>query len=269
MNYEAITLGPVSISIYSICILIGVLLAYLVLDGESKKNKLNSSFIFNLLFWVVIFGIIGARVYYVLFNLDYYVEDPIEIVKIWNGGLAIHGGIIAGFFVLLYYCIKYKLNLLKMLDISAPALILAQSVGRWGNFFNGEAYGDMVSKSYLVAHKIPSFIIKGMHIEGTYYKPLFLYESIFCLIGFLVMIILRRLKICKTGYIISFYCLWYGIVRFFIEKSRMDSLMLGNIKIAQIISILLIISSIGIFIYSFKKSKPYMEDSASAKEIKY
>lgn len=131
MKSVAFSLGPFSVTWYSICILSGVLLASLVIINEAKKYNIPKSFSVNLIFWCVIFGILGARVYYVLFNLDYYSLAPLEIVKIWNGGLAIHGGIIAGLITLIVYCKKYGVNVLKMTDIAVPGLILAQALGRW------------------------------------------------------------------------------------------------------------------------------------------
>ena len=149
MSKIAISMGPITITWYSICILLGIILAGIIINKEAKRSNIPATFITNLIFWCVVFGIIGARIYYVLFNLDYYSSYPIEIIKIWNGGLAIHGGMIAGLITLIIYCKKYKVNGLKMLDIAAPGLILAQAIGRWGNFFNAEAHGGVVSKAFL------------------------------------------------------------------------------------------------------------------------
>ena len=153
-----------------------------------------------------------------------------------------------------------------MLDISVPYVMLAQGIGRWGNFFNSEAHGGIVTKAYLKAHHIPNFIINGMHIGNHYYHPTFLYESILCLLGFLVLVFIRRRKFAKNSNIISLYLIWYGVIRFFIESLRTDSLMLGSLKMAQVISIIMIIIGIVMLIITSMKSKYYNEDKITLKK---
>lgn len=268
MNKIALSLGPLTITWYSICILLGIILAGIIINREAKKYNIPTSFITNLVFWCVVFGLLGARIYYVLFNLDYYASSPIEIIKIWNGGLAIHGGIIAGLITLVVYCKKYQVNILKMLDIAAPALLLAQGIGRWGNFFNGEAHGGIVTRSFLEGLHLPEFIIDGMHIGGHYYHPTFLYESVFCIIGFFVLFGFRSLKKAKLGNTTALYLIWYGVLRFFVESLRTDSLMLGSLKMAQVISIIMIVVGIVMFITTKIKCKPYDDVGAKENEIK-
>jgi len=268
MNPNALSLGVINIKWYAIMILIGIIIAWILTLGESKRNGLPKFFITNLMFYCIIFGIIGARIYYVVFNLDYYTSSPLEIIKIWNGGLAIHGGIIAGLITTIIYSKKYKVNVLKVLDIIAPSVILAQGIGRWGNFFNQEAYGSEVSLSFLKSLHIPSFIIKGMKIDGIYYHPTFLYESIFCLLGFLLLVGFRSSKSTKTGSTFSLYLIWYGILRFFIESLRTDSLMLGNVKVAQLVSIVMVVIGLMIFGYSNVKQKKYCEETYKDFDVK-
>lgn len=257
MNSVALSLGSVTISWYSICILLGIIFAGIVINKEAKKHNISNSFVSNLIFWCVIFGIVGARVYYVMFNLDYYTLAPMEIIKVWNGGLAIHGGIIAGIITLVIYCRKYNVNILKMMDIAVPGVILAQAFGRWGNFFNMEAHGSVVTRTFLESLRLPEFIINGMYIEGSYYHPTFLYESLLCFVGFLVFIGFRKLKNTKTGNVTALYFIWYGIIRYFIESLRTDSLMLGNIKVAQLVSIIMVIIGVILFIITRIKSCSY------------
>lgn len=178
-----------------------------------------------------------------------------EIFQIWNGGLAIHGGIIAGLLFIIYYCKKHEVNLWKILDIIVVGLIIAQAIGRWGNFFNSEAYGPITTAAHLKSLGIPQFIIDGMYILGEYRQPTFFYESVWCLFGFLAMLIIRQYKYLKIGQLTSFYLIWYGIIRFIIEAMRIDSLMLGPIKMAQLVSIVFVISGIIIFIKSIKSKK--------------
>ena len=241
-----------NITYYSLCILLGVIVAYLVIKKLSKKHSINPRYLEDILFYGLLSGIVGARLYYVLFNLDYYLKDINEIVMIWHGGLAIHGGILAGALFVYLYSRKNKLNFIELTDIILPGVIIAQAIGRWGNFFNQEAYGMMVSKELLQKLLIPKFIIEGMHINGNYYLPTFFIESIFCIIGFiLIMIISRKTK--KIGYPTSFYLIWYGILRFIIELFRTDSLMLFNIKIACVISVSFIL--LGLLLSYYTKSK--------------
>ena len=242
---------------YSIFILIGVISAYFLIINESKKHNINKNDMTDIIFYTLIVGILGARLYYVIFNLDYYISNLDEIIKTYNGGLAIHGGLIFGIIFLYYYVKKKNLNFIRVLDIISPGIILAQAVGRWGNFFNKEAYGSLTTLSNLKSLHIPNFIINGMNIDGNYYYPTFFFESILCFIGFIIIMLIRKNKNIKLGIQISIYFIWYGTIRFFIEILRQDSLMLFNIKIAQVISILLII--IGIIIITKSKEKYYKE----------
>ncbi len=267
MNPYFIKFDGFGISWYSVCILIGIALASFIMLKESKKFNIKSDFIYNLIFWCVILGVLGARIYYVIFNLDYYLSNPMEIIKIWEGGLAIHGGIIAGFITLVYFCKKNNIRIFRITDIVVPGLIIGQALGRWGNFFNQEAHGGIVSKSFLEAIHLPRFIINGMEIGGSYYHPTFLYESIFCIIGFLILILYRRYHKNKLGNLTSIYLVWYGFVRFFIESLRTDSLMLGSLKMAQIVSIIMIIIGAITFVITWIKFPRYNElgDDKNAK----
>ena len=245
----------IEIHYYSLCILLGIVCAYLIIMKEAKKNNYKEETISDLIFYGIIFGLLGDRIHYVLFNLDYYLLYKEEILKVWHGGLAIHGGIIFGVIFVYLFTKKHKLNFIKLLDIISPGLILAQSIGRWGNFFNQEAYGSSVSYSFLRKLLIPKFIINNMKIDGIYYLPTFYFESILCLIGFIIMLFLRRRKNNKIGEITGFYMIWYSIGRTFIEYMRQDSLMLGPVKVAQLISGIFIIMGMVIIINSKKQPK--------------
>ena len=257
MSSIAFSIGNFDIAWYSIYILVGVLLASTLFLLEAKKYEINMDFCINMIFWTVIFGIIGARVYYVLFNLDYYTVYPKEIIQVWNGGLAIHGGIIGGLLFMLVYTMKYKVRILKITDMAVVGLIVAQAIGRWGNFFNQEAHGPEVAREVLVGLKfIPEFIIDGMNIGGTYFHPTFYYESLWCILGFIVLLLVRKYaEYLKIGQLTGIYLIWYSVGRFFIEGLRTDSLMLGNFKIAQIISVVLIINGLILLLKDIKKSK--------------
>ena len=258
MNRVAFNIFGFNVYYYSLCILLGVIEAYILITREGKKQGLTKEFTSDLIFYTLIIGILGARVYYCVFNLDYYLANPSEILKIYNGGLAIHGGVIAGLVFVYFYTKKKNISFIKILDIIAPAVIIAQSFGRWGNFFNQEAHGGITTYQNLKNMHIPEFIINGMHIEGKYYYPTFFFESIWCLIGFIILMIARRNKNLRKGFQIGFYFIWYGIGRFFIEALRTDSLMFFGLKIAQIVSLIGII--IGIIIIVTNRNKKYYNE---------
>lgn len=258
MNRVAFNIFGFNVYYYSLCILLGVIVAYILITREGKKQGLSKEFTSDLIFYTLIIGILGARVYYCVFNLDYYLANPSEILKIYNGGLAIHGGVIAGLIFVYFYTKKKNVSFIKILDIVAPAVIIAQSFGRWGNFFNQEAHGGITTYQNLKNMHIPEFIINGMHIEGKYYYPTFFFESIWCFIGFIILMIARKNKNLRKGFQIGFYFIWYGIGRFFIEALRTDSLMFFNLKIAQIVSLVGII--IGIIIIVTNRNKKYYNE---------
>ena len=258
MNRVAFNIFGFNVYYYSLCILLGVIVAYILITREGKKQGLPKEFISDLIFYTLIIGILGARVYYCVFNLDYYLANPSEILKIYNGGLAIHGGVIAGLIFVYFYTKKKNVSFIKILDIVAPAVIIAQSFGRWGNFFNQEAHGGITTYQNLKNMHIPEFIINGMHIEDKYYYPTFFFESIWCLIGFIILMIARRNKNLRKGFQIGFYFIWYGIGRFFIEAFRTDSLMFFGLKIAQIVSLIGIL--IGIIIIVTNRNKKYYNE---------
>ncbi len=244
MNGILIDLGIITIYWYSVFIFLAILIGGNIVLNEAKRFNIPENFMLNLFFWIIPTALIGARIYYVIFNWSLYVNDIPSIFKVWEGGLAIHGAIIAGLIFTVVYTQRYKVNTLFILDFIVVGLIIGQAIGRWGNFFNGEAHGGLVAYETLKKFFIPDFIINGMKIDGVYYQPTFLYESIWCLIGFILILIVRRLKYIKIGQVTCSYLIWYGIGRFFIEMLRTDSLMLGNLKAAQLVSILMVLTGI-------------------------
>ncbi len=255
MNDTAFIVFGYPIKWYSLFILSGVIVALFLYLKEGKRFNFPTEFLFNLFFWVVIFGIIGARLYYCAFNFQDYQNDLLSIFEIWNGGLAIHGGIIAGLITLIFYTKKYNISTIKMTDICVVPLLIAQAIGRWGNFFNQEAHGAATTYLRLKELHIPEKIIEGMKVGNTYYHPTFFYESIYCLIGFILLLIVRRFKYLKKGQLTCLYLMYYSVGRFFIEWMRTDSLWLGGFKMAQVVSVIaFIIGLIGMIILS-RKSK--------------
>ena len=260
MNPILLQIGNIKIYWYSVLIIIGILTSSVLIEKEAKKFKIKKEKINDLIFNTLIFGCIGARLYYVIFNFSYYKTSLISVLKIWEGGLAIHGGIIAGAVYIIYYTKKNKMDTIKIFDIIVPGLLIAQALGRWGNFFNQEAHGPLTTLSNLKDMHLPNFIIQGMNINGNYYIPTFLYESIWCILGLILILILRRKNVLKKGNITSIYLVWYGIGRFIIEHLRTDSLMLNSLKQAQIISIIMIVIGIVLFIKSKNNEKYYKEN---------
>lgn len=260
MKSEMFDFGLFQIKWYSFFILIAMLLGCLIVYKETIRKGSSKGDLEDLLFYGLLSGILGARVYYVLFNLDYYLSNWPEVFQIWNGGLAIHGGIIGGLLFFIIFCKKKNWNLLLLLDIVVVGLILAQAIGRWGNFFNQEAYGRTVSLAFLKNLHIPQFIIQGMYINGSYREPTFLYESLFSFLGFLALLGIRKISKLRVGQLCGVYLIWYGIERGWIESFRSDSLMLVNLKIAQLVSLIFILVGIYILIQSMRNNKYYKEE---------
>lgn len=255
MNPILFTAFGVEIRWYSILLLTGMIVAMSLFIKEGKRFNISKDFTFNLAFWVIIFGIIGARLYYCIFNFHLYKDNLINILKIWEGGLAIHGGIIAGFITLLIYTKKYNVNTFKITDMAVVPLLIAQAIGRWGNFFNSEAHGAATTLMKLKELHIPDKIIEGMKINGVYYHPTFYYESLYCIVGFLFLLILRRYKYLKRGQLTCIYMMYYSVGRFFIESLRTDSLMFGAFRVAQIVSVILFVIGLGAFMIIGRKGR--------------
>lgn len=251
----AFNLGPLSVRWYGIIIAVGILLGYFVAQRALVKAGLHKDTLVDIIFYSALFGFIAARIYFVIFQWPYYAENPGEIIKIWHGGIAIHGGLIGGFIAGVIVCKVKNLNPIQIGDIVAPSIILAQGIGRWGNFMNHEAHGGPVSRAFLEQLHLPNFIIENMYINGQYYHPTFLYESIWDVAGFIILVNIRKhLKLGETFFL---YLTWYSIGRFFIEGLRTDSLMLtSNIRVAQLVSILLILISISLIVYRRIKYNP-------------
>ncbi len=243
------------IKFYAICILIGIMVAVYVGIREAKKLGVNPDIVFNGAIIGVVVSIIGARLYYVIFEWDYYKNDLLSIFKINEGGLAIHGGIIAALIFVYFYTKYTKISLIKTMDYVAPSFLIGQIFGRWGNFFNQEAHGGKVSVNFLknTLH-LPDFIVNNMYFSDGlssdlyYWHPTFLYESLWNLAGLIAMLIVRRKKVLKLGDLMPIYLIWYSIGRFFIEGMRTDSLMIGSLKQNQVISIILIIVGVALLI---------------------
>ena len=250
----AFQIGPFAVRWYALCIVSGLILAVFLAMREAPHKKILSDDILDFILIAFPLSILGARLYYVIFKLDYYSQNLGEIFAIWNGGLAIYGGLITGAIVLYIFADRKLINTWDFLDIAAPSVLIAQSLGRWGNFFNQEAYGAAVESLDF----LPSFIKNQMYIDGSYRQPTFLYESIWNVIGFaLILIFRRRLKGIRRGHITAFYLMWYGFGRLIIEGMRTDSLMFLGFRVSQLLSAVLIGLGIFIVFYQNRKKAPF------------
>jgi len=283
MRLESIAfhLGPIPVHWYGLILGTGALVGLLLAIWEGKRFGLSADFFLDLMLYGVPSAIIGARLYYVLFKWGYYSKHPGEIIQIWNGGIAIYGALIGAFVCGFFYFRSKGYTFMRIVDICVPSLLAGQMIGRWGNFVNQEAYGGEVTGTYLSNElHLPAFIVKQMFVvdpsgTGAYHHPTFLYESLWSLVGLIVLFILRRQKFLRVGELFFAYLIWYSIGRFFIEALRTDSLAFkgpdwlaslinglwtpmkwmfgeqgyldpayGNVRSSQLLAVLLVIASI-------------------------
>lgn len=241
----AIQLGPIAVHWYGIILGTGALVGLLLAMRESKRQGLNPELFLDLVMWGVPISIICARLYYVTFEWDYYREHPGDIIAVWKGGIAIHGALIGAILTGVFFTRAKKVSFWRIADIAAPSILIGQAIGRWGNFMNQEAHGGPTSREFLESLHLPEFIINQMYINGTYYHPTFLYESIWNFVGVALLMVVRRTLPLRRGELFLTYLVWYSIGRFFIEGMRTDSLMLTDtLRIAQVISIVIIVAAI-------------------------
>lgn len=248
VNRVAFTLFERPIYWYAIIILTGFLVALAFVYFTCKKRGVEPDTVFDIAFWGLLFGIIGARIYYVIFDPDCLDGNLFNIVKIWEGGLAIYGGIIAAVITATVYCKAKKLPVFKTFDAVAPGLFIGQAVGRWGNFVNTEVYGGVTDSVFRMSINNAA----GVH-------PLFLYESVWNIVGFLIVLFLRDRK-KADGQVFFFYLLWYGTGRLFLEGMRQREYILylidGKLGISQAVAaICIIVSLIAIIILPKLKNK--------------
>ncbi|MBO8138784.1 MAG: prolipoprotein diacylglyceryl transferase, partial [Desulfotomaculum sp.] len=245
----AFTVGPIKVYWYGIIIAAAFLLGIVLACRRAGQNDVNPEHIINMITLIIPAAIIGARAYYVIFEWHRYAANPVEAFAVWHGGLAIHGGLIGGILAGYLYVRKHKLPVWQIADICAPSVILGQAIGRWGNFINQEAHGGPVSYDFI--SKFPDFIKNQMYINGQYYHPTFLYESLWDFSVFIFLYFYWNRKKFQ-GEIALLYLGLYSFGRYFIEAMRTDSLMLGPFRVAQLVSLSLIIISTAGIIYRRK-----------------
>lgn len=224
---------------YAIIIITGMIVGAYFAKKEFDKRGFDPDFIYDFLTIMLPMAIIGARLWYVIFEWDYYSQNPIQILNFRAGGLAIHGGIIASVITGYFFSKKKNVSLIELTDVIFPSVAIGQAIGRWGNFMNMEAYG------------YPTNLPWAMEINGVGVHPTFLYESIGDLIIFLILLN-RRKKVNIRGEITSLYLILYGILRFFVEGLRTDSLYVFGLRTAQLMSIAFVIFGIIMLVQSYK-----------------
>ena len=273
------TIDPVAIRIpigsgieirwYGILIVTGIILAFLYCAFRAKQEGINFDNLLDIAIFTIVFAVIGARAYYVLTSLDKY-DSFLEAIAIWEGGLAIYGAIIAGAITIYVVCKIKKLNWIKMVDAVAPAVMIGQIIGRWGNFCNGEAFGEEIQPGNVLY-----FIRMGLNSYNTGYRPIevhptFLYESLWNLVGFIIIHFLYKKK-KFDGQIVLMYLTWYGFGRMFIEGLRTDSLYIPGtpFRISQIVGFLcFVLGTIALIIFMLKAIRKEKDAEAYAPSYK-
>ncbi|PTX59646.1 prolipoprotein diacylglyceryl transferase [Melghirimyces profundicolus] len=289
----AVSLGPIQIHWYGVIMGTAVLIGLWIAILEGRRHGLDSELFLDMMIWVIPAAIVGARLYYVAFEWEYYSQNPSDIIAVWKGGLAIHGGLIGALMAASFFLKKREVPFLQMADIVAPSIILGQAIGRWGNFINQEAHGGEVSRRFLEDMHLPTWLIEQMNIGGIYYHPTFLYESLWNVAGLVLLLLLRRWN-PRRGEIFFTYLIWYSLGRFFIEGLRTDSLTFygpewlasilnalwspmrvlfepgmmagGNVRIAQLVSLSLVLAGLALIVFRRVKGlakEPYLKTKES------
>jgi len=254
-------LGPISLRWYGLLIATAVLVGVSFSQFLAKRRHLDPELIADLALWLVVAAIPSARLYYVLFNWPEYAQRPGDIIAIWKGGIAIHGAIIGGTIATTLFARFQKVSVWQLTDVIVPSLALGQAIGRWGNFFNSEAFGDPTNLPWKLY--IPVNLRPSNYVSFEYFHPTFLYESlwnigVFSLLAWLFFWGLKNQSKLKLGTLTFSYLIVYSLGRFWIEGLRTDSLMLGSLKMAQVISLVLIgLGSLGlVWLYGLRRSLP-------------
>ncbi|HIW39401.1 MAG TPA: prolipoprotein diacylglyceryl transferase [Candidatus Eubacterium pullicola] len=240
-NPIAFSIFGIDIRWYGVLIATGMILAAVITYVRAPRHGIERENILDIVLVSIPVGIIGARAYYVIFSWDYYGAHPDQILNFRGGGLAIHGGLIFGLLAAWFVCRHKKISFINALDLALPTVALAQAIGRWGNYFNGEAHGG------------PTNLPWAITVDGIKVHPTFLYESIWCIIIFAVLILIDN-KSHFAGKIACLYGILYSAERFCVEALRTDSLMIGPFKQAQVLSTVVILLCLAAYIYLKKKN---------------
>ncbi len=259
LNRVALNIGSLNITWYGILITLGIILAMVFASAQAKKFGVIPDKLIDVVLGGVVGGIVGARLYYVAFRWDSFKDDLLSVFKTWEGGLAIYGGLIGAILVGSLIVKLYKMKLFAVLDIASLGFLIGQSIGRWGNFVNVEAFGSNTTLPWgMTSARITSYLSNASNIEtlnklgvtvdaAAPVHPCFLYESLWCALGFLVLFLYSKHR-KFDGEIFLMYTAWYGLGRSVIEGLRTDSLLIGSIRVSQLLAILLVVVAIVILI---------------------
>jgi phosphatidylglycerol:prolipoprotein diacylglycerol transferase len=295
----ALSLGPIQVHWYGIILGSAALIGLYLCIREGKRFGIHPEFFMDLLLLGVPSAIIGARIYFVAFKWDEYKDHPMDMFKIWEGGIAIYGALIGAIICGVIYIRRKGYSFWRIADICAPGLLAGQAIGRWGNYVNQEAYGGPVEESFLrnTLH-LPDFIVNQMYIGDMFHHPTFLYESLWNIVGILLIFAIRRRTFVRAGELFLGYFVWYSIGRFFIEGLRTDSLAFsgpdwlvslmdslwspmntvfepgnmsyGNVRTSQLLAILIIIVAIVMMVVRRKTGRSqerYLDPIVSTKMV--
>ncbi|MBI3399087.1 MAG: prolipoprotein diacylglyceryl transferase [Deltaproteobacteria bacterium] len=240
--------GPIQIRFYGLMYVIAILVGSILIKKEIRRKdiKMTEDDVMNFILWSVLGGIVGARAYYVLFNWGYYFANPKEIPAVWHGGLAIHGGLIGGLLAAYLYLKRRNISFWRMSDCVATAVILGQAFGRFGNFMNGDAHGRPTTMPWGIV--FPPGSIAGIEFPNTPLHPTMLYEMTINLSIFFLLWFWLRKKEHKDGYIFAIYLMLYSLGRFVVENFRADSLMMGPLRAAQVVSLTIALIALGVIV---------------------
>ncbi len=246
--------GPLTIYYYSLFVVLAMIVGFFVTRHFLKIYSVSDEQIVDLAWWLIIIGIVGARLYYVVYAWPYYRHDLLSIFFIWRGGLAIHGALIGGLMVIWWWSRRHKISIKKITDSLALALPLGQAMGRWGNYFNQELFGRPSDQPWAIpidpVNRPPQFI------NSQYFQPTFLYESILDIILFLLLLLWRKYGHCKDGHLTAGYLIGYSIIRLVMEQYRTDySPMIGGVRWAAVMSVVVIVA-VGVWLVCDKTKTP-------------
>jgi phosphatidylglycerol:prolipoprotein diacylglycerol transferase len=279
---DAFVIGGFAIKWYAICIAVGVILAYIYAIPRLKKNGIDDDKAFNCIFLGFIGAIIGARAYYVLMTMNVYDWTFLSVINIRDGGLAIYGGIIGAILFAFAASRFWKVRFIPLLDVAAPSFFIGQAIGRWGNFFNQEAFGINTDlpwgmtggriQTYITQNLLQIFADTGVAVDPRLpVHPCFLYESLWCLLGFLLIHFFYSKIRTFDGELILVYAAWYGFGRAAIESFRTDSLMVGSFRISQLLGIITAVIAVGLIVFlsirAKKKNIPLYKDTEEAAAV--
>jgi phosphatidylglycerol:prolipoprotein diacylglycerol transferase len=254
-------IGSFAIRWYGLLIASAVLIGVMLSQYLAKKRGINPDLLGDLAIWLVLAAIPSARLYYVIFQWPEYARHPEDIIAIWKGGIAIHGAILGGAVATILFARIHKISVWQLLDLVVPSVALGQAIGRWGNFFNSEAFGSPTNLPWKLF--IPPSRRPPEYLDVEFFHPTFLYESLWNLLVVALLLYLffwgmRHRQRLKVGTLALVYCFTYSLGRFWIEGLRTDSLMLGPLKMAQAISLILMVLGIGglFWLYGWRRQLP-------------